>query len=116
QEEEFIIEDKVESSEHNLYQFLFQVNGNLKVIQNGYILSIFKNNAKVAELEIAENKNIDNLKISVVTEKQWPQIMGYQFPRPETPEPMNTIVVEGSNVGIEEPVNLLTKIRLKNFK
>src|SRR5699024_3312725 len=116
QEQEFIIEDKVESNQHNIYEFLLQVNDNLTVIQNGYILYIFKNNAKVEELEIAENKNIDNSKISVVTEKQWPQIMGYQFPKPGPPEPMNTIVVEGSNTGTDIPVILLTKIRLKDFK
>lgn len=115
-QEEFKIVDKVHSNEHNLYQFLFQVNGHLKVIQNGHILSIFKNNSKVAELEIEETSNMENISIKIINEKQWPQIMGYQFPKPETPEPMNTIVVEGSNEKVTEELNLVTTVRLKNFK
>lgn len=115
-DEEFTIEDRINSSQHNLYQFLFQVNGNLKVIQNGYIISIFKNNAKIAELELAESSNLDNLKVKVITEKNWPQIMGYQFPKPETPETMNTIVIEGSNTETKDSAKLLTKVRLNNFK
>src|SRR5699024_2822932 len=110
------IKDSISSDEHNQYQLLFQVNGNLKVIQNGDILSVFKNNAKIAELEIAGVKNFDNVKISVVREKEWPQIMGFQFPKNETVESLNTIVVEGFNRKLNQDVEIETIIRLKDFK
>src|SRR5699024_2355662 len=112
----FTIKDSISSDEHNQYQLLFQVNGNLKVIQNGDILSVFKNNAKIAELEIALADNVENLKINVVREKQWPQLMGYQFPKNETVEPLNTIVVEGFNEKPKKDVKIETIIRLKEFK
>src|SRR5699024_11929578 len=109
------IKDSISSDEHNQYQLLFQVNGNLKVIQNGDILSVFKNNAKIAELEIAGVKNFDNVKISVVREKEWPQIMGFQFPKNETVESLNTIVVEGINRKLNQDVEIETIIRFKEL-
>lgn len=115
EEEVFSIKDTVKSDEHNQYQLLFQVNGNLKVIQNGNILSIFKNNSKIAEMEIKNIENMDNVSVEVIREKKWPQLMGYQFPKTETVEPLNTIVIEGFNQSTEKNVEIETIIRLKDF-
>jgi len=114
--ESFIIKDSIVSTEHNQYQLLFQINGDLRVIQNGNILSIFKNNAKIDKLEISKTYNFENIKINIVREKQWPQLMGYQFPKNETFEPLNTVVVEGFNRTVEKSVEIESLIRLKNFK
>src|SRR5699024_10918399 len=80
------------------------------------ILSIFKNNSKIAEMEINHINNLDNVSIEVIREKKWPQIMGYQFPSTETVEPLNTIMIEGFNNSIENDVEIDTVIRLKDFK
>lgn len=115
-DETFTIKDTISSNEHNQYQLLFQVNGNLKVIQNGDILSIFKNNAKIAELELAQTNNFENIKINIIREKQWPHLMGYQFPKNEISEPLNTIVIEGFNEDTKKDAEIKTIIRLKDFK
>lgn len=114
--EVFTIKDTIKSDEHNQYQLLFQVNGNLRVIQNGKILSIFKNNSKIAEMEIKQIENMDNVSVEVIRDKKWPQFMGYQFPKSETVEPLNTIMIEGFNNSTENNVEIETIIRLKNFK
>src|SRR5699024_927753 len=116
EEEVFSIKDIIKSAEHNQYQLLFQVNGNLKVIQHGSILSIFKNNSKIAEMEIKNIENMDNVSVEVIREKKWPQLMGYQFPKTETVEPLNTIVIEGFNQSTGKNVEIETIIRLKDFK
>src|SRR5699024_6291434 len=114
--EVFTIKDVIKSNEHNQYQLLFQVNGNLRVIQNGSILSIFKNNSKIAEMEIKNIENMDNISVEVIREKKWPQLMGYQFPKTETVEPLNTIIIEGFNESTNKDVEIETIIRLKDFK
>lgn len=116
EEEIFAIKDIIKSNEHNQYQLLFQVNGNLKVIQNGSILSIFKNNSKIAEMEIKKIENMDNVSVKVIREKKWPQLMGYQFPKTETVEPLNTVMIEGFNKSTMKDVEIETIIRLKDFK
>ena len=116
EEEIFTIQDTIKSNEYNQYQLLFQVNGNLKVIQNGKILSVFKNNSKIAEMEINHIENMDNVTVEVIREKKWPQLMGYQFPKSETVEPLNTIMIEGFNNSTKNNVEIETIIRLKNFK
>lgn len=115
EEEVFSIKDTIKSDERNQYQLLFQVNGDLKVIQNGSILSIFKNNSKIAEMEIKNIENMDNVSVEVIREKKWPQLMGYQFPKTETVEPLNTIVIEGFNQSTGKNVEIETIIRLKDF-
>lgn len=115
-QEKFVIKDTISSTENNQYQLLFQVNGNLKVIQNGRILSIFKNNAKIAELEFSKIEKMKHTNIKVVTEKNWPQIMGYQFPKSETLEPCNTVVLEGFNNKGQKDIQVETIIRLNDFK
>ncbi|WP_411843713.1 alginate lyase family protein [Salinicoccus sp. HZC-1] len=115
EEEVFSIKDTIKSDERNQYQLLFQVNGDLKVIQNGSILSIFKNNSKIAEMQIKNIENMDNVSVEVIREKKWPQLMGYQFPKTETVEPLNTIVIEGFNQSTEKNVEIETNIRLIDF-
>lgn len=113
-DESFNIKDIITSDKLNKYQLLFQVDGKLNVLKNGNILSIFKNNAKIAELECSKTEGIDSLDISVVNEQMEPRIMGYQFPKTEEKESSNTIVLEFYSVS--KQVTVETIIRLKDFK
>lgn len=112
--EHFHIRDFVTSDNNNKYQLLFQVNGDLSVIKHGKIVSIFKNNSKIAELEISNSVSVRNLQIKIVREQEWPTIKGFQFPKTEHKEPMNTIIVEFYNRSTNCSVE--TEIRLHNFK
>lgn len=111
---EFKVTDEIISEELNQYKILFQINGDLEIIHNGDIVSIFKNNTKVAELEIEEKNSIEALKIYLVTGQKFPQVMGFQFPKIENVKPSKTLVIEGYNDSVEASIN--TVIRLKDFK
>lgn len=112
--ENFHIRDFISSEENNKYQLLFQVNGALNLIKHGKVVSIFKNNAKIAELEIAKSVSVRHLNIKIVREQEWPTIKGFQFPKTEQREPMNTIIVEFFNRS--KNCSVETEIRLNNFK
>lgn len=110
----FDIIDKVLSEKPNQYKILFQINGDLDVLQNGNIISVFKNNAKVAELEVENYSGINGLSMYIVTEQKFPQIMGYQFPKIEHIKPAKTLVIECYNNISQAKVK--TKIRLNDYK
>ncbi|WP_052256875.1 accessory Sec system protein Asp2 [Salinicoccus sp. YB14-2] len=110
----FKITDKILSSDFNQYKVIFQINGDLDVLLNGNIVSIFKNNAKVAELEVSHHSGISEIKVYNITGQRHPKIMGYQFPEIEEPMPSNTLVIECYNDGTESVID--TEIRLSEFK
>lgn len=110
----FKIIDKIHSSDSNQYKVLFQINGDLDVLLNGNIASIFKNNAKIAELEVSQHNGISEMKVYNISGQKHPKIMGYQFPRIEEPKPSNTLVIECYNNCPESIIN--TEIRLDDFK
>lgn len=114
QTEQFRIKDTIISNTFNRYQLLFQIDGNLKVFQNGEIYSIFKNNSKIAELEISNHDSLKNLKTSVIREQNLPKIMGYQFPKTEKIAPLNTIIIDFENNDDKTVVESI--IRLSDFK
>lgn len=110
----FKITDTIFSSDYNQYKVVFQINGDLDVLLNGNIASIFKNNAKVAELEVSHCSGISGKKIYNVNGQSHPKIMGYQFPKIEEPKQSNTLVIECYNNNPESVIN--TEIRLDEFK
>lgn len=112
--EEFTITDSVISDSFNQYKILFQINGELQVIHNGSIISIFKNNTKVAELEIIESNGVNSLKNYTITNQKFPQIMGYEFPKIENIKPSKTLVIETYNE--LKTSEIKTIIRLNDFK
>lgn len=113
--EEFIIKDTIISDERNQYKILYQINGDLQLVKHGHIFSIFKNNSKIAELEVTNYFGLDYVNMYVITEQEWPQIMGYQFPKSETKAAANTLVIESYNSDYDN-VFIESKINLKNFK
>src|SRR5699024_8707624 len=80
-EELFIIKDEMISPNSNQYKILFQIHHELDIVENGKVISIFKNNAKVAELEISGIEGEKFYKTYVVNSQEFPQIMGYSFPK-----------------------------------
>ena len=110
----FEIVDQVISKDSNQYKVLFQINGDLNIIENGNIFSIFKNNTKIAEMEIKEHNGLNGLKLYIISEQNFPQILGYQFPKTEGIKPAHTVVIESYNNKNESI--LKTDIRLNDFK
>lgn len=96
--EKFIITDNIFSKINNNYEVLFQINGRLKVSIENNKVSIFNQEVNIANLEIIEHSGIKNLHINLVREQNEPKLMGYQFPKKEIAEPMNTVIVKFQNV------------------
>lgn len=113
-DEYFEITDTVTSDSFNQYKIIFQINGQLQVIHNGSVISIFKNNTKIAELEIIDSKGMNSLKSYTIENQEFPYVMGYEFPKIETIKPSNTLVIEAYND--QQVSEVKTVIRLKDFK
>lgn len=114
EKENFKIVDKVSSDKFNQYKILFQINGDLEIIHNGNIISIFKNNAKVAEIEIEDIIGLYGLKCYTITNQKFPYVLGFQFPKIESVKPSKTLIIEAYNNINEIEIN--TSIRLMDFK
>lgn len=108
--ETFAIIDSIYSKLDNKYELLFQINGVLTVNLESNQANIYNQEVKIAQLEITNHDGIKNLDINLIRGQTDPMIMGYQFPKKEVAEPMNTLVLSFRN--INDIATIETKISL----
>lgn len=114
EEYKYRITDIIESKKRNQYKILFQISGDLDLYKHGNIVSIFKQNSKIGELELIEKHGCDNLGIEIISAQKYPNIMGYEFPKKEEIKSSNVVVIEAYNK--RDKCEIVTHIRLQDFK
>lgn len=111
---QYKITDSIESTDRNQYKILFQISGDLDLYKHGNIISIFKQNTKIGELELSSEKGVDEISLNIIRGQKYPSIMGLEFPRKEEIKPSNVVVIEGYNNN--DIAEIVTDIRLSDFK
>lgn len=110
----FEISDEIISENHNEYLINFQLSNEINTVINNNIVSLFREDVKVAELEI-EFKNLSGLPIiNHHKGETYPIVQGFEFLKmgEETASP--TISVKFYNE--TDKVTMKSTIRLDNFK
>lgn len=114
QNKKYTIQDEIYSSKRNHYKILFQISYLLNISINGNFVSIYKNDTKIAEIEIHNESNNSNFKIRHIKGQLSPQVQGFEFPKMGSNIASNTIEVSYNNETDES--KLISIIRLENFK
>lgn len=103
------VADVITSNEKHEYKILWHVASDIKVHVRDTIIELFRDNQKVAEIEIKSDEVVN---IRAIKEQITPYVQGWSFPKMESKQPSTTLELEfgGSNT------RLITEIRLANFK
>src|SRR5699024_665814 len=92
----------------------FQISGDLDLYKHGHIVSIFKKNTKIGELELIEKNGCDKLGIEIMSAQKYPNIIGYEFPRKEEIKSSNVVIIEAYNN--RDKCEIITEIKLQDIK
>lgn len=114
QNKKYIIQDEIYSAKRNQYKILFQISHLLNISINGKFVSIYKNESKIAEIEILNESKNSNFKIRHIKGQLSPQVQGFEFPKMGSNVASNTIEISYNNETDESKI--VSIIRLENFK
>ncbi|MGF9891915.1 accessory Sec system protein Asp2 [Priestia megaterium] len=109
--EHITVRDQVASEDTHQYKLFWHVAPDLQVHVRDQIVELFRNNNKVAELEITSTTDVN---IRAVREQTVPHVQGWVFPKMEAKKPATVLELDFSSG--TESVEVVTEFRLANYK
>lgn len=111
---DYIIKDSIISEERNKYTLFFQLSHTIETIVNNNIISLYKENNKIAEIEFEFEGISGPPEIKVHKGETYPTYQGFEFLKMENEIPSPTIVLDFFNEHVETYIK--SCIRFNNFK
>ncbi|MGE7605404.1 heparinase II/III domain-containing protein [Peribacillus frigoritolerans] len=108
-EKRIIVTDQIQSEQKHEYKILWHVAPDIQVYVRDSIVSLFRNEEKVAEMEF---KTTSPIRVQSIQGQTKPTLQGWFFPKMESKQEATVIEVELSGAN----VTCTTEFRLSSFK
>lgn len=112
--EEYEIIDEIISDHRNEYTINFQLSNTIETIVNENIISLYRDQKKISEIEVSFENISGNPLIKSIEGQKYPYYQGFEFPNMGEELSSPTISIQFYNK--DKNVKMKSKIRFSNFK